>query len=72
MGAETMKVVYDAEVDVIRITLSDAAVEESDEEKPGFILDYDAEGNIVRFEILNASQRTTNLHSLEYAVAEAA
>lgn len=67
-----MKVVYNAEVDVLRITLNDAVVEESDEEKPGLILDYDAKGNIVGFEILNASQRTANPRSLEYAVAEAA
>ncbi|HEY0072694.1 MAG TPA: DUF2283 domain-containing protein [Abditibacteriaceae bacterium] len=67
-----MKVVYDAEVDVMRITLSDAAIEESDEDKPGVILDYDVEGNIVGLEILNASQRMTNPRSLEYAVAEAA
>ncbi len=67
-----MKVVYDVEVDIIRITLNEAVIEESDEEKPGLILDYDAEGNVVGMEILNASQRTSNPRSLEYAVAEAA
>ena len=36
-----MKVVYDAEVDVLRILFSDAAIEESDEDKPGTILDYE-------------------------------
>ncbi len=46
-----MKVVYDAEVDVLRILFSDAATEESDEDKPGTILDYDAEVNIVGLEI---------------------
>ena len=42
-----MKVTYDPEVDALTIILSDAAVEESDEAKPGVILDYDANGNIV-------------------------
>jgi len=36
-----MKVKYDQEVDVLIIQLSGAPVEESDEDKPGVILDYD-------------------------------
>jgi len=63
-----VKVTYDPEVDVLRILLSDAAVEESDEDKPGVILDYDKDGNIVGLEILEASKRTTNPRSVEYAV----
>ncbi len=39
-----MKVKYDQEVDVLRIRFSSAAVDESDEEKPGIILDYDGAG----------------------------
>jgi uncharacterized protein YuzE len=63
-----MKVTYDAEVDILRIILSDAEIEESDEDKPGVILDYDKDGNIVGLEVLNASQRTTNPRAVEYAV----
>jgi uncharacterized protein YuzE len=63
-----VKVTYDPEVDVLRILLSDAAIEESDEDKPGVILDYDKDGNIVGLEILEASKRTTNPRSVEYAV----
>ncbi len=63
-----MKVTYDPEVDVLRIVLSDAAIEESDEDKPGVILDYDKEGNVVGLEILEASKRTANPRSVEYAV----
>ncbi|MBZ0321272.1 MAG: DUF2283 domain-containing protein [Anaerolineae bacterium] len=63
-----MKVTYDAEVDIIRILLSDAVIEESDEEKPGIILDYDRDGNIVGFEILDASKRVKNPLAMEYAI----
>ncbi len=64
-----MKVFYDPEVDILRITLSGAKVEESDEDKPGIILDYDKDGNMVGLEILDASKRIENPRSVEYAVA---
>lgn len=64
-----MKVTYDPEVDILSIVLNDALVEESDEDKPGVIIDYDAKGNIVGFEILDASKRMPNLLSVELAVA---
>jgi uncharacterized protein YuzE len=63
-----MKVVYDPEVDVLTVLLSDGLVAESDQEKPGIILDYDEVGNMVSFEILDASKRMTNPMSVEYAV----
>ena len=64
-----MKITYDTEMDVLRIVLNNAAIEESNEEKPGIILDYDKDGNIVGFEVLDASERTENPRSLEYAIA---
>lgn len=64
-----MKVKYDQEVDVLTIRFSDTPVEESDENKPGVILDYDKAGKIVGIEILNASKQIENPKSLEYAVA---
>lgn len=63
-----MKVTYDPEVDVLRILFRDVPVEESDEDKPGVILDYDKEGNIVGLEVLNASQRVENPRGVDYAV----
>ena len=42
-----MKVKYDKEVDILYIHLSDQKIKESDEEKPGIILDYDDSGNII-------------------------
>ena len=64
-----MKVVYDPETDILRVTFCKGPIEESDEEKPGVILDYDKDGNIVGLEILDASKRMENPRSLEYAVA---
>jgi uncharacterized protein YuzE len=63
-----MKVTYDPEVDVLRILFRNTPIEESDEDKPGVILDYDKEGNIVGLEVLNASKRIENPRALDYAV----
>jgi uncharacterized protein YuzE len=63
-----VKVTYDPEVDVLRIVFRDARVEESDEDKPGVILDYDAAGDVVALEILNASTRTDNPRAVDFAV----
>ena len=63
-----MKVTYDPEVDVLRIVFRNSPVEESDEDKPGVILDYDKDGNIVGLEVLDASKRIENPRSVEYAV----
>ncbi len=64
-----MKVTYDPEVDVVRIILRDVPVDESDEDKPGVIIDYDKDGNVIGIEILDASQRVEDPRSLEYAVS---
>lgn len=64
-----MKATYDPEVDVINIVLKEGIVDESDESRPGIILDYNKEGEIVSIEILDASRRTSNPRSFEYAVS---
>ncbi|MDD5089653.1 MAG: DUF2283 domain-containing protein [Candidatus Wallbacteria bacterium] len=64
-----MKVQYDPEVDVLKILFTCTAVHESDEDKPGVIIDYDSNGNIVGLEILEASRRMENPRSCEYAIA---
>ena len=62
-----MKATYDARTDTLSIILkADAAVAESDEDKPGVILDYDADGNLVSLEILDASTRVTEARRLEF------
>ena len=59
-----MKVTYDQEVDILRIILNDEDIDESDEDKPGIIIDYDDQGNIVGMEILDASTRVTRTRGL--------
>lgn len=52
---------YDKDIDALAIHWGDARVEESDEVEPGVILDYDAEGNVVGVEILEATKKILQL-----------
>ena len=61
-----MKVKYDKEVDILYICLSNEPVKESDESKPGIIIDYSEDGNVVGIEILDASKKTSLQDKLEY------
>lgn len=63
-----MKVTYDKATDVLYIQLSSSAVAESDSDKPGVILDYDKEENIVGIEVLNASKKMEKPLKVEYEV----
>ncbi|MGA0560517.1 DUF2283 domain-containing protein [Larkinella sp. VNQ87] len=64
-----MKVKYDKEPDILYIRLSDESVAESDEEKPGFILDYSETGTLVGIEVLNASTTQINPTKVEIEMA---
>jgi YD repeat-containing protein len=62
-----LKATYDARSDTLSIILkSGAVVAESDEDKPGIILDYDQDGNLVSLEILDASKRVTEARRFEF------
>lgn len=65
-----MKLTCDPEVDVLRIVLAETPVEESDEDKPGGILDYDRQGNLVGPEVLIASKPVASPRSVRYAVTQ--
>jgi len=64
-----MKVIYDCETDTLTIILAETPVAESDEDKPGVILDYDASGNLVSLEIMDASRRVAVPSRIEYQVS---
>lgn len=62
-----MKVNYDAKTDTLSVILKEGSrVAESDEDKPGVILDYDEQGNLMSIEILDASKRVTEANRVEF------
>ncbi len=66
-----MKVAYDPRTDTLSVILKEnTQVTESDEDKPGVILDYDEEGNLVSLEILDASKRVTDTRKMEFQLTE--
>ncbi len=64
-----MKVIYDRETDTLTVIFTETPVAESDEDKPGVILDYDANGSLVSLEILDASQRVSVPGRMDYQVS---
>ncbi len=62
-----MKIAYDRRTDSLSVILKEGvAVAESDEDKPGVILDYDENGDLLALEILDASRRVTDARKIEY------
>ncbi len=62
-----LKADYDAEADAPTVVFRDVPVAESDEDKPGVILDYDAAGNLISIEVLDASTRVREPRSVTLA-----
>lgn len=52
-----MKLRVDVKNDVLYFRLDDSRIVESEEVRPGIILDYDADDNVVGVEILGLSKR---------------
>ena len=66
-----MKVTYDQRTDSLTVVLREGVpVAESGEGRPGVILDYDEEGNLLSLEILDASRRVTDARRIEYQTTE--
>lgn len=66
-----MKATYDARTDAVSIILNaNAEIAESDEDKPRVILDYDADGNLISLEILDASKRVGETRRMEFEMVE--
>ena len=65
-----MKIEYDRATDTLTVLLKDGVrVAESDEDKPGIVLDYDSSGELVSLEILDASRRVTDARKVEFSLA---
>ena len=67
-----MKVIYDRDTDALTVIFTETPVAESDEAKPGIVLDYDTDENLVSLEILDASQRVNVPSKIEYQVSPVA
>ena len=66
-----MKVTYDPKTDTLSVILKDhARITETDEEKPGIVLDFDDQGDLVSLEILDASKRVTEARKVEFRMAD--
>jgi uncharacterized protein YuzE len=64
-----MKVIYDRDTDTLTIIFTETSIAESNEDKPGVVLDYDTNGNLVSLEILDASRRVNLPSKIEYQVS---
>jgi uncharacterized protein YuzE len=66
-----VKATYDARTDTLSIIFKPGVeVAESDEDKPGVVLDYDEHGNLVSLEILDASKRIGDTRRIEFEMVE--
>lgn len=61
-----MRINYDQQEDALYIRFYEAPYEESDEVRPGVIVDYDGEGRVIGMEILDVSHNApaSFLHEL--------
>ncbi len=59
-----MKIEYDPKADAMYIRLKAGIVAESDEVRPGVVLDFDAEGKVLGIEMLDVSLKTDNPREL--------
>jgi uncharacterized protein YuzE len=70
LEAKPVKVNYDPKTGTLSFILKEnVSVTESDEEKPGIILDYDGQGDLVSMEILDASRRVTEAKRVDFQIA---
>jgi uncharacterized protein YuzE len=65
-----MKIRYDPETDSLIITFREERIKESDEVRPGVIVDFGYDGGIVRFEILQASKVVQNAREIQFAIGQ--
>ena len=66
-----MKVHFDEQADAIYLRLDESKVTESEEVRPGIILDFNEQNQVVGIEILKVKDRVplANLRQLQFEVA---
>lgn len=66
-----MKVHFDQKNDALHFHLDDAKIVESEEVKPGVILDFNSKNQVVGVEILNVKKRVSaaSLKEMKFEVA---
>jgi len=66
-----MKVHFDEKIDALYFRLGDSKIVESEEVKPGIVLDYNDKNQVVGVEILNVKKRVpeASLKEMKFEVA---
>jgi uncharacterized protein YuzE len=66
-----MRIRYDKEVDALYLRFDDSSVVESEEVKPGIVVDFNAEGQVVGVEVLDFKRQVppADLKGLKFDVA---
>jgi len=65
-----VRINYDTKADALSLILKEnASVTQSDEKKPGIILDYAGQGDLVSMETLDASRRVTEAKKVDFQIA---
>lgn len=66
-----MKMHYDEKVDALYLSFDDEEVVESEEVRPGIVLDFNAQGEVIGIEVLELRRRVPNadLKRLQFEVA---
>lgn len=65
-----MKVSYDKQTDSMTIVFRDVPIKESDEVKPGLIMDFGYDDQLVRVEILDASKVVQKASEIQFSMTE--
>jgi len=66
-----MNVSYNPRTDILTLVFREGPVAESDEDKPGVVLDYDEAGELVAVEIREASKRVTDPTTIHWQMLAA-
>ena len=68
-----MKMQYDEQADALYLSLDESDAVESEEIKPGIVLDFNAAGELVGIELLDVKRRvpSADLKELRFEVASA-